>query len=152
MSYPTPGRRGVPLWLALLVAAAVAALIVLVVVMVDRSGDHTSTVSPAVSTSSSGRTAPDPRLRTVLDQSGKGITNTRAFTVTAEEWAVDYTYRCPPDIGLFSITLYQRNGDPADVLANRSDQAGSARSYGHGAGTYYLDVNTTCDWRVRVTG
>lgn len=87
-----------------------------------------------------------------LDVKGDGITETKKFTVQADEWDIQYVYDCGGDQGNFQIYVYDGSGELKGVAANVLKASGHATSTEHGAGTYYLNVNTTCNWALNVYG
>jgi hypothetical protein len=86
--------------------------------------------------------------RTVLDIQGSGINSTKRFTVT-DDWDVVYAYNCENfgQSGNFSITV---QGDRMDVAVNELALQGSSVSHMHGAGNVYLEINSECNWGVKV--
>jgi len=94
--------------------------------------------------------APAPPAPTVLySKTGTGIGSTPDFT-TGAEWQVQYTFDCAGfgQQGNFAVT-----DDTGDVLVNALAANGSDVAYVHASpGTHSLDINSECDWTVKVIG
>ncbi|HEU4966408.1 MAG TPA: G5 domain-containing protein [Candidatus Saccharimonadales bacterium] len=89
----------------------------------------------------------------LLDTSGNGIQTTQKFTTTGD-WTLNYTYDCSSFgfKGNFQVYIYNGDGSIGDVAANELGMSGSNIQYEHGAGTYYLEINSECSWHVTVKG
>lgn len=86
--------------------------------------------------------------------SGSGIQNTRTFTVPAS-WQVQYSFDCSSfgTSGNFIVSVYNVDGSPSlDNIAdvNRLSLSGNGTQYYYVGGTYYLSVNSECDWSIAV--
>jgi hypothetical protein len=106
---------------------------------------HTSAAAPPAPSTTA---APKPAV--VFTTSGNGIKNTANFT-TGAEWSVAYTFDCSGagGTGNFVLTV---SGDLGDTLANALAAKGSDTSYEHGKpGSHYLQVNSECDWTLKVS-
>lgn len=111
------------------------------------------TVTRTVTAAPAPTQAAQPAASSIrLDVKGDGITETKKFTVQADEWTIQYVYDCGGDPGNFQIYVYQGSGDLDGVAANVLKESGHGKSTQHGAGTYYLNVNTTCNWALNVYG
>lgn len=84
----------------------------------------------------------------VKQWSGSGIKDTEQFTVGGE-WRVDWDYSPGQFGGVFQIYVYSGSGQLVDIVAN-TQKAGPDSSFQHKAGTYYLKINATGDWKVAV--
>jgi len=87
---------------------------------------------------------------TLLDLSHSGPLITQAFSV-APEWAIWYTYDCRKSKGGgagFVLTV-QGSGFEEPIVSHAS--RGSSTYYYHDGGTYYLEINSRCAWRVKVS-
>ena len=128
-------------------------LIVLVVIIsIAASGNHSGgSNNPAASTPAAS-TAP-VALKVLLDKSGTGINQTPKFTAGGD-WEIDWSYDCTNfgSNGNFIITVYQGDGTLVGVAANQLGAKGSDVSNQHQSGTYYLEMNSECDWHVIVKG
>jgi hypothetical protein len=91
--------------------------------------------------------------QTLLDISGSGIKSSQTFT-TSGDWDISYTYDCSNFgyAGIFQVMVYTKEGILSDLAANQSGMSGAETTYMHKAGTYYLEVNSTCDWTVQIKG
>lgn len=98
---------------------------------------------------------PPPPPRTVFDLSGSGQKNTSDFTVSKDEWVIHYSYDCSGfgGSGNFSIDVSSTDGGSADgdTPVNELGASGNSTSVERGAGTYYLQIGSECDWHITVT-
>ena len=87
----------------------------------------------------------------LLALSGRGRQTTKAFTVS-KPWSVNWNYDCDDSSGLTNFQIYPTSSDP-NVIVNTIN-ALSARGHGRTGyaptGRFYLIVNTSCAWSVRV--
>jgi hypothetical protein len=110
------------------------------------------TAAPAASPSAR-RTLPIPAGSgtSLLALAGRGSQTTKPFTVS-KAWSVSWSYDCTGTSGLTNFQIYPTSSDP-NVIVNTIN-ALSAKGRGHTAyapaGRFYLIVNTTCDWSLRV--
>lgn len=109
-----------------------------------------SVTQPAAPTTA--QTAPNAAAK-VLDVAGSGIKNTKDFTVSSDEWTLAYAYDCTGfgGSGNFAVISQTPNGGFGDVLVNELGAKGQSATVGHGSGTYYLSINSECNWHVVVT-
>ncbi len=88
----------------------------------------------------------------VKSWSGTGIKKTEAFTITGDQWRVNWKNQ-GGDFGggILQIYVYKTGSDfPEELLANTTE-VGSDTSYVYKSGTFYLDIsaaNTT--WEVEI--
>jgi hypothetical protein len=121
-------------------------------VTVTKTATATVAVQPTQTTS-----APKPAQPAnakVLDVTGSGIKNTKDFTVASDEWTVAYAYDCTAFgfQGNFMVDAESPDGSGLpNLLANELGMKGQSSTVGRGAGTYYLSVNSECNWHVVVT-
>jgi hypothetical protein len=84
--------------------------------------------------------------------SGSGIENTRKFTVTST-WKLDYSFNCQ-NFGSSGNFIVTEDGGSDFSGVDLNDLAvtktGSTWAY-HDSGTHYLEINSECDWTVKVT-
>jgi hypothetical protein len=76
--------------------------------------------------------------------SGSGAQNTRPFTVDGP-WEVHWNAAA----GIFQIYLYNLRGELIDVAANQMG-SGAGSSFQPKGGTYYLQVNATGNWKIKI--
>jgi len=91
---------------------------------------------------------------TLLELSGSGIKKSVAFT-TRGAWTLQYAYDCSRwgDTGNFIVNLYDASDSSyEDGLVNELDTGGQDSTPVYSPGTHWLDVNSECDWSVRVVG
>jgi hypothetical protein len=96
---------------------------------------------------------PSPSPVVLLDKPGSGINKTQEFTA-AGDWQIDWSYDCANfgQNGNFQIFVYNSDGSLADLAANELGAKGSDTSYEHQGGTFYLQMNSECNWHVIVKG
>lgn len=85
-----------------------------------------------------------PQWGTVKEWSGSGIKTTETFTIRDRQWRIHWT-----GSDLIQIFVYTESGDMAGLAANVVN-GGSDVSYQRGAGDYYLTINASGTWRVKV--
>ena len=96
---------------------------------------------------------PSPSPVVLLDKQGSGIDKTQQFTV-AGDWEIDSSYDCSNfgRNGNFQIFVYNSDGSLADRGADELGATGSDTTYEHRGGTFYLQINSECNWHVIVKG
>jgi hypothetical protein len=88
---------------------------------------------------------------TLLSQAGSGIKQTKVFTITAPLWTLAYTYDCSSlGQGDFLAVVHGVAGTPDGVLINEIGATVNSSYVEHGAGSYYLSINSLCNWTVTV--
>lgn len=94
-----------------------------------------------------------PVTRTALSISGTAIKKTKTFTV-GDEWSIKYSFDCANfgSQGNFQVYVYVSDGSLVDTPVNVLATKGSDTTYEHASpGTFYLEINSECDWQVTVT-
>jgi hypothetical protein len=94
---------------------------------------------------------PAPRKpHVVFETSGSGMKSTQRFTVP-DEWALVWSYDCS-NFGQSGNFMVDAKGSESGLqpIANELGPRGHDISYLHSGGSIYLEVNSECDWRVRV--
>lgn len=82
----------------------------------------------------------------VKSWTGTGIKKTEPFTITGKQWRVTWTNKG----GYLGITTYKPGSNiPNDILAN-STEATTDTSYVYKSGEFYLDVNSSGSWEIKV--
>lgn len=118
-------------------------------------GPSSPAISPSNSTTNQPTAAPASPVaaKVLLDKTGSGINKTPSFTA-AGNWEIDWSYDCSNfgQSGNFAIIVYTGDGSLYDVAANQLGAKGSDVSNEHQGGTYYLQMNSECDWHVIVKG
>ncbi len=124
-------------WIA--IGGLVAAVVVVVIVIVIGQG--------------AAGTGPPAPQHLLLDQTGSGTNTTARFTAGAD-WHIDWSYDCSSFApkGTFAIYVFDNAGSAVDVAANQLGASGSATSNERRGGTFYLQVNSQCNWHVMVKG
>ncbi|HEY3871489.1 MAG TPA: hypothetical protein VGM10_24220 [Actinocrinis sp.] len=166
---PTRARSGAGVLRALGIAVLGAAFVAIVAVIagsIAYSAKHrtqTATISAQTDSGSSAPTASAasnaaaasapassaaPTQAVVLSLSGSGEQTTQEFT-TGPDWGVTYSYDCS-SLGMQGNFIVSDENDIP--LANALGTSGSATTYEHGdPGRHYLQVNSECSWKIRVT-
>lgn len=98
--------------------------------------------------------APAPaQPQTVLDISGSGSKSTQTFTVDSS-WQMKWSYDCSSfgDQGNFQVYVYTGGGSLSfeNAGVNQLGNGGSDTEYYHTGGSYYLEVNSECNWHLTV--
>lgn len=93
---------------------------------------------------------------TLLDVTGKGTHQTQKFTA-AGDWDLHYSYDCTSfdstTGGNFQVYIYNGDGSPSDSSGvNELAVKGQSVTHEHSGGTFYLAMNSECDWHVVVKG
>jgi len=90
--------------------------------------------------------AEDPIIK---EYSGTGAQTTRPFVINGP-WEIQWDAK---DDGtgfiVFSIALYDKNGNPIGLIANQT-KPGKGSFYNPKKGTFYLSVNATSDWEIKI--
>ena len=112
------------------------------------------TPTPAPVTEPAQQPAPAPtQPQTVLDVSGSGTKSTQTFTVN-DSWQMKWSYDCSNFgyQGNFQVAVYDADGSPSmqNVDVNQLGMSDSDTEYYHTGGTFYLEVNSECNWHVTV--
>ncbi len=93
--------------------------------------------------------------QTLLDVSGSGTKTTQSFTA-AGDWTLGYSYNCSNfgDQGNFQVYVYNSDGSMSfdNAGVNELGKSGSDTEYYHKGGSYYLEMNSECNWHVVVKG
>jgi hypothetical protein len=132
--------------------------IVGLLIVIGIAGSHYAPTSDTGSSSLPAASSPAasiaPATHTILlDKTASGINKTTSFTA-ASDWEISWFYDCSGfgSNGNFQIYVYNGDGTLSDLAANELGPKGSNITNEHQAGTYYLDMNSECDWHVVVKG
>jgi hypothetical protein len=109
---------------------------------------------PTFKTARAALTAPPkpttpPAPKVLLSLSGNGITNTAQFTTTGP-WELHYSYNCTAFLGGTGNFIVDAVGDDTDYLVNGLSAGTTAVSNSYQTGTQHLEINSECDWTVKV--
>jgi len=91
---------------------------------------------------------------TLLEFSGSGIKKSVTFT-TGGTWTLEYAYDCSSYGSTGNFIVYvadASSGSLDEVLVNELDTGGADSTPVYSSGTHWLEVNSECDWSVRVVG
>jgi hypothetical protein len=115
-----------------------------------QTSDAANTSAPVVQTP---KPAPQPTAQ--LNISGSGSKSTQTFTV-GKSWTLDWTYDCSNfgGKGNFQVFVYTADGSMSfnNSGVNQLGASGADTEYYHTAGSYYLEVNSECNWTISVKG
>lgn len=109
--------------------------------------------SAASSDGGSASTAPAVAAGQVLLQlSGSGAKTTQKFT-TGSDWDLSYSYfGCPGGQGNFIVDISSPGGDfNSNTGINELGSGKTDVTHYHEGGTFFLDINSECSWKVKVT-
>lgn len=109
---------------------------------------------PQTSTAQKSST-PAPTPQTLLDLQGSGTKQTQKFTA-AGDWDLNWSYDCSNfgNQGNFIVTVYNSDGSVSfeNTEVNQLGSSGSDVQHYHKSGTYYLAIDSECNWTVNVKG
>lgn len=119
-------------------------------------GGKTKTADKSKSASKDKKTS-KPKSTTgqvLLKVKGNGAKTTEKFTA-AGDWDLAYTYDCSNfgTQGNFAVLVYGDDGNLSlsNQGPNELGNKGNDVDHEHHGGTYYLDVNSECQWTIKVT-
>ena len=115
----------------------------------------TTTVAPTTTTLAPTTTTQAPKWNTILNQQGSGQASFQAFTIgsNAQEWALAWAYNCSGfgSSGNFIVDINLLGGGfTSDAGPNELGMSGNSVDYYYDQGTFQLQVNSECNWGVRV--
>ncbi len=143
--------------------SALAALIVLIVIVVVATGGRSGSPAsqPAAPDKPTTQTSKQPvastpkQPQTLLDLSGSGTKQTQVFAA-ASDWDLAWTYNCSNfgDQGNFVVEVMNRDTSPSfeNQSVNQLGSKGSDVQHYHKGGSFYLSINSECNWTVKATG
>ena len=136
----------------LISCAGIIALIIFIPFCAGAMGIST-TSSNSPGTSSPAASSAPATLVVLLDKTGSGINTTKKFTAAAE-WVIAWSYNCASfgGSGNFSVSVYNGDGSLSDIAVNELGAKGSDTTNENQGGTYYLEMNSECNWHVIVKG
>ena len=125
-------------------------------VSVPAPAETGSTVAaPQKTTASASAPAQVAAPQTLLKLSGSGTKSTQKFTAGGD-WDLNWSYDCSSFgyKGNFQVFVY--NGDGSMSFSNSGvNQLGMSDSgveHYHNGGTFYLEVNSECSWKIDAEG
>lgn len=135
----------------------IALLIVVGIIGAVASGGGKST--PAASDKSPGAassSAPTAKAKQqLLDVQGSGTKSTNTFTA-AGDWDLTWSYDCSNfgAQGNFVVIAKTKDNNPAFRInpVNQLGAKGNDVDHYHQGGSYFLEVNSECNWHITVTG
>ena len=84
---------------------------------------------------------------------GSGTKSTQTFTV-GNSWQMNWSYDCSNfgDQGNFQVFIYTSDGSMSfdNAPVNEEGMSGSDTEYYHAGGSYYIEVNSECNWKITV--
>lgn len=110
------------------------------------------TVSPSPVQKVVTVTVTPPPPTNAFQVSGSGTNTTKPFTITADQWTLNYKYDCSAfgTTGNFAVDVAGSDGSD-DVAVNELGAGKSGSTTEYASGTFHLTVNSECDWTIRVT-
>lgn len=110
----------------------------------------TVTASPPPPTHAAKPKPPAPRV--LLVESGSGIKKTKPYHVTKDSYTIHYRFDCSNfgSQGNFAVTIYDGTM-LEDVAVNELAKSGKDTTQEYGSGSHHLEINSECEWRVKVT-
>jgi hypothetical protein len=125
------------------------ALLVIVVVAIALFGRGST---PVTSGGGGGGGAAPAAPRTLLDLKGSGIQTSAKFTAQGD-WAINWSYDCiGSSFGQAGNFIINVQGDSSVPGVNQLGPSGSGIEPVYQGGTFYLEMNSECDWHVTVRG
>jgi len=128
--------------------------IVVTLIAIGASTQKNGAISdPAPQAPAAAPTAIPHAPAVLLTLKGHGIQRTDRFTVLGD-WMIGYAYDCTSFgfDGNFIVTVYTGDGQLVDLAANALGRTGKGSQPEYRPGTFYLEVNSECDWAVGVEG
>jgi hypothetical protein len=112
-------------------------------------GQAAESPTPGTSAQSSPTATTYPSLPFFV--SGTGTRNTQIFAVDSA-WRLDWSFDCSPylRVGLFNLNIYDSDGNLKQRVVDTIRTASFASMIYPRGGKYYLQIETKCDWTVRV--
>ncbi|MEV6547960.1 hypothetical protein AB0M57_04530 [Streptomyces sp. NPDC051597] len=90
-----------------------------------------------------------PVAKVVLSESGSGVKSTAKFHVDGD-WDLKYSYDCA-DFGMAGNFIVKEGGNPlGELYLNELGKGKSDVTHLHDGGTRFLEVNSTCSWKIDV--
>ena len=86
----------------------------------------------------------------LLEDSGHGQKQTQSFTAKGD-WDLAYKWGSCGGVDIFQMYIYDGDGVPTGVGANTQKSSGQDVTHQHQGGEHYIEVNTACDWSLKVT-
>lgn len=95
-----------------------------------------------------------PATTVVLQKTGSGTNKTKTFTISNDNWSIKYSFDCSSlgSSGNFQVYVYDGSGSLVDLPVNALADNGKDTTYETtGPGSYSLEINSECSWKVTVT-
>lgn len=101
------------------------------------------------------KATPAPTPQVLLDLQGTGTKQTQKFTARSD-WDLNWTYDCTSFgfQGNFVVEVMNGDGTPSleNQAVNQVGKKGADVQHYHKGGTFYLAIDSECDWTVHATG
>ena len=118
----------------------------------EQKGEETPETSLPIQQENTELPSTQTTWQKVKSWSGTGIKKTESFTITGNQWRVNWENQ-GGDFGggVLQIYVYRTGGDfPEELLANTTE-VGSDTSYIYKSGTFYLDINSAnTSWEIEI--
>jgi len=122
---------------------------------VPATADKITQDQPAQTTTKTVAATPPAAQQSLLDISGSGTKSTQKFTA-AGDWDLNWTYNCKNfgNQGNFQVFVYNGDGSTSfqNSPVNQLGASGTDVEHYHNGGTFYLQVNSECNWKIQVKG
>lgn len=119
------------------------------------SGSHSQPHLRTGGTRHRSATSAPPKVRVIDTYRGAGSRKTGGFTVLGTgDWVLKWSYHCPASSTTGSFVVSEDAGfdeNGVNVDSRGSARHGQTRVFGD-VGQHYLSVQSTCSWKVEVTG
>lgn len=150
---PPPRKKHTGLKVTAGIGGGLLAVIVIAAVASSGKPAATTPAAPGHAAASPSHSTVAAKAVTVATFHGSGAQTTPPFTVAAT-WKLSYSFDCSNFGYKGNFQVYEEGSDGAmkNILANdlAMSKTGSSWAYGD-AGTRHLNVNSECDWTVKVT-
>lgn len=147
---PRPRKKHTGLKVAGGIGGGLVALIVIAAVASSGKPAAPSPAAQGQAAAQPSHSAAAAKAVTVATYSGSGITNTPAFTV-GPTWKVSYSFDCS-NFGQSGNFILMEDGTFGALNVNVLAFTKSGTSYAYNdAGKHYLEVNSECAWKVKIT-
>ena len=116
--------------------------------------DNLAVQSGPVAAAAVATTTPTQTTPTAAVVSGNGDQTLKPFTASSS-WHLVYSYDCKSlgQAGYFLVQVRHYDGalSNTNIGPDAAGMSGAGRNYEPTGGAYYLQVTSTCDWKVGVT-
>jgi hypothetical protein len=90
-------------------------------------------------------------LKLIKEWHGTGTKKTEPFSISKTPWVIEWKLEKGEYAQFLGVTLYDTAGKYVDLVAN-STTPGSESSFIYQKGDFYLDIISTGEWNIKITG